>query len=51
MGIPFTAVINPKGNTLQEQQNDLIRQLQIQNKELRVIIEDLYKQMESGREQ
>lgn len=49
MAIPFTAEINPRGNTAEERQSDLVRQLQIQNKELRVIIDDLYRQLEETR--
>ncbi|MBO7310624.1 MAG: hypothetical protein J6U86_04455 [Clostridia bacterium] len=45
MSIPFTASINPKGKNTDEVQRDLIRQLQIQNRELKIIIEDLYKQI------
>lgn len=48
MAIPFTTEINPRGTTVEEIQNDLIKQLKIQNKELRVIIEDLYKNLKGA---
>ncbi|MBQ8140619.1 MAG: hypothetical protein IJ038_02870 [Clostridia bacterium] len=47
MSIPFTAEINPKGNTAEQKQEDLIRQLRRQNEQLKVIIADLYKKAES----
>ena len=50
MSIPFTAEINPKGTTADELQRDLIRQLKTQNKELAVIIKDLYEQIEKVKE-
>lgn len=46
MAIPLTAEINPKGNTLEERHNALVSQLRTENKELKVIIEDLYKEIE-----
>lgn len=38
----LTIEINPKGNTTEEKQADLIRLLRLQNKQLKLIIEDLY---------
>ena len=47
MAIPFTAEINPRGATPQEKQADLISQLRVQNKELRILIQDLYKEIDA----
>ena len=38
--------INPKGGTIEAKQADLIRQLRLQNEELRVILQDIYKKLE-----
>ena len=46
MAIPLTVEINPKGNTTEERLEALVRQLRTENKELSVIIEDLYKEIE-----
>ena len=46
MIIPFTAEINPRGNTVEQVQGDLINQLRIQNTQLRIIIADLYRLIE-----
>ena len=45
MSIPFTSSISPKGETTDEKLNNLVRQLTRQNTELKLIIEDLYKQI------
>ena len=44
--IPFTQEINPRGNTAEQRQADLIRQLRLQNQQLRIIVEDLYKRLD-----
>lgn len=44
MGIPFTAQINPKGATVAERQEDLIRQLRRQNEQLKCNFEDIDRQ-------
>jgi len=44
--IQLTAKINPKGRTGEELQRDLIHQLQVQNEQLRRIIDDLYREIE-----
>lgn len=51
MAIPLTVEINPKGNTTEERLEALVRQLQTENKELGVIIEDLYKEIEDLKNQ
>lgn len=38
--------INPKGNTTEEKLADLVRQLKLQNGELKRIIQDLYLKIE-----
>lgn len=38
----LTIEINPKGNTTEERQTDLIRQLRLQNGQLKRIIENIY---------
>lgn len=43
MALPLKGEINPKGTTTEARLEDLVRQLQRQNKELKIIIEDLYK--------
>ena len=43
--IQLTANINPKGRTGEELQRDLIHQLQVQNEQLRRIIDDLYREI------
>lgn len=45
MAMQLTSVINPKGATADEKLSDLVRQLARQNTELKLIIEDLYKQL------
>jgi hypothetical protein len=49
MAIPFTTEINPRGSSPEERQEDLIRQLRIQNQQLKIIIADIYKQIEGGK--
>lgn len=51
MAIPLTVEINPKGNTTEERLEALVRQLQTENKELRVIIADLYMEIEDLKNQ
>lgn len=51
MAIPLTVEINPKGNTTEERLEALVRQLQTENKELRVIIADLYLEIEDLKNQ
>ena len=51
MAIPLTVEINPKGNTTEERLEALVRQLQTENKELSVIIEDLYLEIEDLKNQ
>lgn len=43
--IPYTARIQPKGNTTEAIQEDLIRQLRAQNEQLKIIIADLYREI------
>ena len=45
--IPLKTEINPKGRTTEEKQNDLVRQLRLQNTELKNIILDLYRKIEN----
>ena len=45
--IPLKTEINPKGRTTEEKQNDLVRQLRLQNTELKNIILDLYREIEN----
>ena len=40
------SVISPRGDTVDKKQEDLIKQLQRQNTELRVIIEDIYRRLD-----
>lgn len=49
MAIPLTTEINPHGATAEARQEDLIRQLRIQNQQLKIIIADIYKQIEGGK--
>lgn len=42
----LTVEINPKGKTTEERQADLIRQLRLQNGQLKRIIEDIYLKIE-----
>lgn len=44
--IPFHAEINPTGATAERRLESLVSQLRLQNEQLRVIINDLYKQIE-----
>lgn len=46
MGIPFTAEINPRGSTTEARQAELIRQLRIQNEELKRQFEDIDKRFQ-----
>lgn len=47
MGLPIKSEINPKGATTEERLENLVRQLQLQNRELRVIVDDLYSKVEA----
>lgn len=47
MAIPFTAEINPRGATVEQVQSALISQLRVQNTQLSVIIQDLYKEIDN----
>lgn len=49
MAIPFTSEINPRGASSEERQADLVRQLRLQNQQLKIIIADIYKQIEGGK--
>ena len=49
MAMNLTSEIVPKGINTEEILADLVCQLQKQNKELQVIIQDLYKKIEEGR--
>ncbi len=49
MAIPFTSEIIPKGSTTEAKLADLVIQLQRQNRELKVIIQDLYRIIEEGK--
>ena len=40
------SVISPRGDTVEKKQEDLIKQLQRQNTELRIIIEDIYRRLD-----
>lgn len=51
MGIPFTAEINPRGNTTEERQAELIRQLRIQNEQLKRQFEDIDKRFHQIKKQ
>lgn len=42
----LTVDINPKGNTTEEKLTDLVRQLRLQNGQLKRILEDLYLNIE-----
>ena len=44
--IRFTAEINPTGTTAERRLESLVTQLRAQNEQLRVIINDLYRQIE-----
>jgi hypothetical protein len=46
MAIPFTAEINPRGATPEQKQADLISQLRVQNRQLNIIIQDLYREID-----
>ncbi|MBQ8836448.1 MAG: hypothetical protein IJ002_03165 [Clostridia bacterium] len=48
--IPLTTEINPLGATTEQRQNELIRQLRIQNEELKVIINDIYNELNNIKE-
>lgn len=43
--IPFTTEINLTGKTVDEKLNTLVWQLKKQNQELRIIINDLYREI------
>ena len=44
--IPLTTEINPTGTTAERRLESLVAQLRAQNEQLRVIINDLYRQIE-----
>ena len=44
--IPYTAEIRPTGKTAENIQADLIRQLRAQNEQLKIIIQDLYREID-----
>ena len=47
MALQLTTQINPRGATAEQRQADLIALLQRQNVQLRIIIQDLYKEHEN----
>lgn len=47
MAIPVTAEINPRGRDTCERLDELIRQLRIQNTELKLIVNDIYGELEA----
>ncbi len=48
MAMYLTTEISPKGATAEQKLDDLVRQLQWQNKQLQTIIADLYKAIETA---
>lgn len=49
MAIPVTTEINPRGADTRERLEELIRQLRIQNRELKLIVNDIYGELETLR--
>lgn len=49
VAIPVTTEINPRGADTRERLEELIRQLRIQNRELKLIVNDIYGELETLR--
>lgn len=47
MAIPVTTEINPRGADVGARLEELIRQLRIQNTELKLIVNDIYGELET----
>lgn len=48
--IQLTTEINPVGASVEQRQNELIRQLRIQNEQLKVIVIDIYNELNKIKE-